>query len=244
MYSKSGSSVRRSGALRGKPTRSIAAVGVALAILVGATACSDSAAPIVSVPTTLAIVAGNNQTATVGSTLIKSLSVEVRDQNGKLRPGSFVSFQAPNGGALTMFTAISDNEGIATVDYTLGTVKGAYPVIATIPTGTAPATFALNAVAGPPASLVPVQGDGQSGQQGVQLPSPFVALVLDYYGNPVEGAKVNWTVEGNATLSTTQSLTNASGVATVYVTVHSTGQVTVRASVEGGAVTSFRATGT
>jgi hypothetical protein len=85
---------------------------------------------------------------------------------------------------------------------------------------TSPASSAFAVVPGAPASITKQGGDGQTGILGALLSNPLSVLVTDAYGNPVSGATVNWVVSaGNASLGSSSSTTNSSGVATNALTL-------------------------
>lgn len=58
-------------------------------------------------------------------------------------------------------------------------------------------------------------------------------LVADYYGNPIGNVPVTFSVAGNATLSTTSTVTDSNGSATVELTSKLAGTVTLTASATG-----------
>lgn len=58
-------------------------------------------------------------------------------------------------------------------------------------------------------------------------------LVADYYGNPIRNVPVTFSVAGNATLSTTATVTDSNGSATVELTSKLAGTVTLTASATG-----------
>lgn len=85
-------------------------------------------------------------------------------------------------------------------------------------------------VAGPPARIVKLDGDGQSGKPGDELPTPLVASIRDGAGFALPGTPVSWeVVRGSALLSSWRSVANAAGDVSAVVTFGATpGPVVVR----------------
>lgn len=102
-------------------------------------------------------------------------------------------------------------------EWTLGTTIVEQRVSITVP-GLAPTEVVVQAVAGPVDTLAIVSGDGQSAVAGAQLPAQPRVRVADRFGNPVEGATINWHVtEGGGSLSATTSFSFADGQASAPV---------------------------
>jgi hypothetical protein len=171
----------------------------------------------------LSITAGNNQSASVGTTLPVTLSVEVLNSyTGQPVQGVTVTFTAlPAGGTFGSPTAATNAAGIATTTYTLPTKAGTITITAT---GSGPSTtttyFQETATAGPVASLALVSGGRQKGTVATTLPAPVVVTAEDAYQNPVSGVPVTFTDNGiggsfNPTLVNTNSLGQASSYYTL-----------------------------
>ena len=80
-------------------------------------------------PTTLSIVAGDNQEAVIGEVLTNSFVVEVRDQYGDPMAGVTVTFAVSEGGSsLSATTGMTDANGRAESTLTLGSDPGANTV--------------------------------------------------------------------------------------------------------------------
>lgn len=103
-----------------------------------------------------------------------------------------------------------------------------------------------------PTTLAAVSGTGQSGTAGSPLAAPFVVKVTDAKGNAVAGIPVLFAVTvGAGSLSVPSATTNASGLASVTLTLDATpGANSVTASAFGaagalsGSPVTFTATGT
>lgn len=85
-------------------------------------------------------------------------------------------------------------------------------------------------VVGPPARIVKVSGDSQSGKPGDQLQVPLVASIRDGAGFALPGTPVSWDViRGSALLSSWRSAANAAGDVSSIVTLGTApGPVVVR----------------
>jgi hypothetical protein len=157
-------------------------------------------------------VSGDGQTATVGAPLAQPLKVAVLLPGGQPAVGATVTWSVGAGsGTITPLVSVTDANGQATAQWTLGTAPGAQSASASV-AGAGTATFAATAVAGPAAALVKVSGDGQSAPAGTTLPAQLVAKVVDAYGNPVPGAPLAWAVTaGGGSVTPTSGTTGAAG---------------------------------
>jgi hypothetical protein len=97
----------------------------------------------------------------------------------------------------------------------------------------------------PPAAptLAVAAGDGQAGMVGEQLPLPITVLVTRK-GEPMALVTVSFAVaSGGGTLSQSAATTNATGTVTILWTLGGTlGEQTLRATLEGSAPVTIRAT--
>ncbi len=201
---------------------------------------------IAGAPAAIEIVSGSAQTDTVAKTLGAPLVVKVTDAAGNALSGVTVNWARLAGvGAVSAPTSTTNAAGLASIQFTLGTSVGTANIGASV-AGLAPtATFTANAVAGKPASIAVVSGNGQTETILHVLPNPFVVKVVDAYGNVVSGATVTWTrMAGYGSPAGGTSTTNASGLASYsYYLGDVGGTETVNASVSGvGAPATFTAT--
>jgi uncharacterized protein YfaS (alpha-2-macroglobulin family) len=147
-------------------------------------------------------------------------------------------------------STVTANGGIASTTWDLPSTAGTYTVqVSAAEASNSPVTFTATATSGPPASFVRREGDGQSGQVNTILPLELEVSIDDALGNPVEGQRVNWVVtSGSATLTPSQSLSDAGGIATTQVQLGPTpGAITVSATptiVIQGAPVTFNLTAT
>jgi hypothetical protein len=222
---------------------------LALSLAALAPACTRDTSPLAVVPTTPAASetrAGAGQTGTVGERLGDSLVVRVTDRFGNPVAGVPVSWAVASGGGTVSPTAtVTDDRGEARTAWTLGTVAGANAAVATIE-GLGTIRFEATGLAGPPAQLIKVSGDGQTATVGTTLPEPLVVKVADRFGNAVSGATVTWAAAGSGGVNPTSSISSASGEATTrWALGTAAGQQTVTASLAGVAAAQavFTATG-
>jgi hypothetical protein len=170
-------------------------------------------------PALLLVVAGQDQSALVGSELASPLRVKVVDDAGRPVRGQVVNFRVTSGGGSVFAgVAITSDSGTAVDRWTLGTTTSEPQRVearAVDPnTGAAIVFGVFNATALPdvPASISRVHGDAQGAAAGTQLQDSLVVGVADRFGNPVSGVDVNWTVTaGGGSLSASLSQTNSIG---------------------------------
>jgi alpha-tubulin suppressor-like RCC1 family protein len=190
-------------------------------------------------PAAIAVVSGAGQSDTVKKTLKNLLVVKVSDQYGNATPNIVVSWSG-GGGSFSSPTSTTGADGMASVVYTLGTTSGDQTITASTSGVSAPATFTVQAVAAPPAAVVIVSGNAQSGRVLQALAAPFVVRVNDAAGNPIGGAPITWTaINGTlAAMTTTDSLGLTSNVFTVGKTP---GAASAVASTANGKTATFTA---
>jgi len=173
-----------------------------------------------SAPSSMAIVAGNTQTASVGRTLPIDPSVRVTDAFNNPVTGVEVTFEVTGGaGTAVARRQLTNAQGVATVGaWTLGDEVGANTLRASVtaPVGTVPpVTFQATATPGAPATITVFSGSGQSGSVGTALLTPPSVIVRDVRGNPVPNVSVTWIPATNSgTVGNPSSVTAVNGVAT------------------------------
>src|SRR5881396_1300308 len=204
--------------------------------------------------TSIAINAGNNQTATVGTAVATPPSVLVRDQFNNPVAGVPVTFAAgPGGSTVSPTTPVTTNaSGIAAVtSWTLGHTAGPNTLTASATglTGS-PVTFSASGTAGPATQIVLNAGNSQTAPAGTAVATPPSVLVRDQFNNPVAGVAVTFApASGSGTVNpTTPVTTDASGVAAVSAwtlgSAPGTNTLTATASGLSGSPVTFTATGT
>jgi adhesin/invasin len=152
----------------------------------------------------------------VGQILPGAFIARVSDAAGNFIAGVPVTWQVvTGGGVLEQVDTQTNLNGVALGIYRLGTMPSTNSVRVTANGLLLSADFGATAIAGPPASLEPVAGDGQTGLPGASL-APFTVQVTDEFGNVLPGVTVRWTVlDGGGALSSETSATDITGRASV-----------------------------
>ncbi len=174
---------------------------------------------------------GDAQTGTVGQSLAGALNVVVTE-DGTPSAGETVAWSTTAaGGSVDPASATTDASGIASTDWTLGTVSGAQTATATLTGATgSPVTFTATAAAGAAVTLAKAGGDAQTGEINTPLPLPVQARVTDQFGNSVGGTDVNWSSTGAAVSAPTVP-SELTGISQVTVTLGGTaGPITITAA--------------
>ncbi|MEO5870527.1 MAG: Ig-like domain-containing protein [Gemmatimonadaceae bacterium] len=199
---------------------------------------------------TIAVNAGNNQTATVNTAVAVAPSVSIKDNNNNPIVGASVTFAvASGGGSISGATSTTNASGIASVgSWTLGTAAGVNTLTATS-SGVigSPVTFSATATAGPPATIAIIRaGNNQTAVAGSAVPIAPSVLVQDAFGNPVVAQAVTFAVaSGGGIVAGSPATTDASGIATVgsWALGTTVGANTLTATVGSLAPVTFAATG-
>ncbi len=201
-------------------------------------ACADSAGVDDNGPgttagpalTATAIPGGTGQSALRGLALSRPLQVRV-DSGGVPVPGVNVSWVA-SAGSVQIASNLTDETGVATAYWTLGSTPGSMTVDATVEgTDGSPIRFAATAL---PLVVIVIDSltNGQSALVGSTLDTPLSVTVLSE-GVPSPGATVYW-VGQNVTLAPAASVTDLSGIATTTGTLTAlAGAATIRATTAG-----------
>jgi plastocyanin len=174
---------------------------------------------------------GDAQTGTVGQPLAEGIRVSVTEDGQPLLGATVTWSTTAAGGSLAEPTTTTDNSGIATNTWTLGTVAGSQAAQASLSGASgSPLSFTATATPDVATELEKVSGDGQQGEIGAQLASPLVAKVSDQFGNGVPGVDVAWATS-DGSVSAASVPTSASGTSSVNVTLGSTpGPITITAT--------------
>jgi Bacterial Ig-like domain (group 1)/Carboxypeptidase regulatory-like domain len=159
---------------------------------------------------------GNAQTGSPGRQLQDPVAVIVVDSAGHGVSGITVRFSVSSGGgALSSDTAQSNSDGVAEVNWQLGTALGAQSLRAEASNGdgaaldNSPLELSAQAVPAQPAQLVLITTLADSAQNGVRFETQPVIQVFDADTQPVAGVEVLASVaSGGATISGTASATS------------------------------------
>ena len=195
-----------------------------IALVVQTSACGDSSGPKFGPPATEVIVAGNAQlNPQVGAMLPIPLTIRVADEQDRNVRGAIVAWSASTG-TLSAPASLTDENGLASVNWTLGTASGTQVTTATV-SGVPPVTFSEHAVAGPLTQIllsrdtVRLLGVGDSFR--------LIARPVDAYGNTVPGGS---RVES---LDTTIVTADNLGSGAILIARASNATATVRATAGG-----------
>lgn len=201
-------------------------------------------------PTTATVVSGAPQSVMVNSAFPLPIVVAITNDAGLGVPDVEVTFNAPETGASAHVAAsgVTDVDGRVSLPLTANSVAGVYAVVASAAGVEVPAQFQMTNLADAAYQLKLIQGDGQSAHIGAAFPAPLTVQLLDGWNNPITGANVSFSAPGNgasATLMSTETTSNAAGIATVAVTANQiTGSYTVTASASGLPPVDFALTNT
>lgn len=173
-----------------------------------------SANGITTTASTIALDAGNLQSAIVGSTLA-TYSVVVKDLVGLPVSGVPVRWAVgAGGGFITPATSATDLNGIARATRTLGTSPGTQTATASVSgLSGSPVTFSATALVDLPAQILKQSVDPQTGTVATGVAAPVVK-VADQFGNGVAGVIVDFVVTGGGVLGAMKDTTDALGLAT------------------------------
>ena len=108
--------------------------------------CGGSDHIVAPLPSNLTIASGNNQRVTPGGTLPAALEVAVTNSDGDGLSGVNVNWVVTAGdGTLSATRTITDSDGRASVDWTLGSRPGSQSVEAIVVAVASPALFSATA---------------------------------------------------------------------------------------------------
>ena len=171
----------------------------------------------VLVPSALAGFAGNNQTARPGFAVPIPPAFKVTNASGIAVPGVTVSFTVTaGGGTVSSPTSVTNADGIATVNWTLGSTQGPNSLQASIPGGIPPVTYNATAASLPPTTIAINAGDGQNANAGSPVAVPPSVKITDVEGVGVPGVSVTFSIRsGGGSITGANTVTNAQGVATI-----------------------------
>ena len=168
------------------------------ALIVGAAvaqiaACGDASGPKVGAPASIVVVAGDGQSSPeVGTKLPLPLAVRVTGAQNQSLSGVTVVWST-SFGTLSAPTSLTSLDGVATIEWTLGTLSGNQTATATV-TGISPVTFTERAVAGPISQIILTRDTVEL--LGVGDVFRLTARPTDRFGNSVSGGS---TVESSDT---------------------------------------------
>lgn len=197
---------------------------------------------------TLAMVAGDNQSVTVGQAAPVKPVVRVTDVAANPVAGAAVSWQVTTGnGSVLAPDAVTGADGTATVgNWVFGQIAGAQALEATACATCGTVTFNGTATPGAVASIEKLAGDFQSALAGTAVPVAPRVLLKDLFGNLVPGQVVTFAVtQGGGSVTGGTPASAADGTASVgsWMLGATPGENKLDATVGATSVT-FTATGT
>ena len=178
-----------------------------LAVVAG---CADHAsAP--PQPTSIRLIAGDEQTGIVGQRLSVSPIFAVEDENGARLTGVAVRVTVQSGGGQLSGAPTRTTEGSTTVgSWTLGPATGVNQLKVEVD-GLTPLVITANALAGAAAKIIATSPALVSGRVGTALASLPEARVADAFDNPLPGARVSVTLVGGGTATTSLLVADENG---------------------------------
>jgi len=177
----------------------------------------------VSGANTMVLKEGNSQSAVVDTAVTTPPSVIVKDGAGVPIADVDVTFTVTTGGgSVTGATAVTDEDGIATVgSWKLGTAAGSNTLTAVAATNSTATTntfvFSATGTAGQATKIEKNTGDAQSATIDTAVAIPPSVKVMDAFNNPVDGAIVTFvaTTPASASVTGMSQTTGSDGIATV-----------------------------
>ena len=172
---------------------------------------------VAQVPASVAKAAGDGQSATVGTSVATSLTVQVLDATANPITGVTVTFAVTSGGgSVGTPSTTTDGTGNATTTWTLGT-NSTQTQRVTATAGAAQAIFTATATPGAAANVLVNAGNNQTAATGAPVTTAPSVKVTDSFGNAKSGVSVTFAPANGTSGSVTGATktTNASGVATV-----------------------------
>jgi hypothetical protein len=167
-------------------------------------------------PAKLANVAGDGQSAAVGTSVAVPPAVRATDNTGKPVPGVTVTFAIVSGGGnITGGTTTTNADGTATVgSWALGAVAGTNALSATA--GGLVTTFTATGTGGVSAAIAKTAGDAQTAPTGNPVAIAPAVLVVDKSGGPLAGVTVTFAVaSGGGSVAGATAVTGTDGIAAV-----------------------------
>jgi hypothetical protein len=158
-----------------------------VAVVALMTACGDASGPKIGPPKTVVLVSGENQASPpVGDKLPLPLTVRVTDAQGRNVSGAEVAWSTSHG-SLSASTSVSNVDGLASVEWTLGPLAGIQTATGTV-SGISPVTFTQRAVAGAVTQIILTRDTVEL--LGIGDAFRMNARPADRFGNTVPGGSI------------------------------------------------------
>lgn len=191
-----------------------------------------SATALAGAPASIAVSAGENQRATAGAELKKSLVFRVLDATGSGVASASLTL-SPSGGILSDTALTTDSLGFAKTRWTMGHSAGDYSLAVHVEGVKQLLKVVAHASPAAPANLafddVPADKRARESAKNKRLS----ALVTDLYGNPVPDARVNFSVK-SGTVTPARAISDPKGRAALTWKLGSkAGEQTLKGVVRG-----------
>ncbi|HEX2693856.1 MAG TPA: Ig-like domain-containing protein [Gemmatimonadaceae bacterium] len=195
----------------------------------------QTAVSVVTPASAIALVAGSSQRALAGKALAQAVVVRATNRKGGPAAAKRVTFRVVDGqGSVEPATAVTDADGRARANWTLGADPGRQTLFASVEN--VDSALAIVAEADPVAenTRVAALADHLSGHAGDLLTDTVAVRVTDSTGRVLSDVPVRWVaVDGSVTAS--DARTDSVGIARAQWTLgKKTGQQRVRAQVGNG----------
>lgn len=151
------------------------------------------------------IISGNAQRGAINATLPNALTVQVQSRDGTPEAGRPVVFTVSRGDGLLdnpannqrNLTILTDSDGMAETDFTLGTRtgEGFHRVRVSTPGSLSFAEFCATALTGTPVNIAVEMMPPTQSVAGQTLTNPISAIVTDGGGNTVDGVAVTFNID-------------------------------------------------
>jgi hypothetical protein len=191
---------------------------------------------VVTPATAIALVAGTNQRALAGKTLPQAVVVRATNRRGGPASGKKVTFRLTDGlGSVEPASAITDADGRARTNWTLGGYPGRQTLFASVEN--VDSALSILAESDPVASNTRVASLAErvTGQAGNVVPDSVAIRVTDSTGRVLADVPVRWTAVDGGSVEATSARTDSLGVASAHWTLaRKTGTQRLRAQVGGG----------
>jgi hypothetical protein len=157
---------------------------VVVAAVAQMTACGDASGPRIGPPASIVLIAGDAQVSPeVGTRLPLPLTIKVIDAQGQNVSDATVVWSTSSG-SLSAPTSLTNVDGAASIEWTLGPLAGTQTATATV-TGVTPVTFTQRAIAGPLAQIILSRDTVRF--LGIGDTFRMTARAADRFGNSVLG---------------------------------------------------------
>ena len=191
---------------------------------------------VVTPATAIALVAGTNQRTLAGKTLPQAVVVRATNRRGGPASGKRVSFRLTDGqGSVEPSSAITDADGRARSNWTLGAYPGRQTLLASVENVDSALAIIAEADPVPSNTRVIALVERVSGQAGDKLPDSIAVRVTDSTGRVLADVPVRWTAVDGGSVESVSPRTDSLGVARARWTLaRKTGTQRLRAQVGGG----------